>query len=540
MSAFEDFVNLELPKRPPMLTPANTGFDGDPNGGGVPGVIANSPQGTFYFRTTGEILYLKESSTPGTWTTVGTGGGGQADQSAALAWNITTAGNDTTGDGSVGAPFATPAGALAKFRSLYGTRVRFLVDLLIGAGNFPGFNVQGWEMDPVTNNTPVGFRFVGTWTVLDSGTWTTVTPGNTTADVVYAKLQDNTKAWTVNQYKGAFVRFNTGTSALQILPIFSNTATEVVLPSVGTLGSVGGTFDIVVPGTVINTGVNIAPALVASNAANQSPTPLTNGIGIYLNKVAPTTTGIRFENLDIVPATCTFGVNVQGDSCTFARCRIKPVAVTSTCLNVNGGVGTVNFSAGVVNPPSNQTAINAAGTGAHFYSQNLIYSTGGASGTSVNISAFGSVSVTTSWLDPASFGIPISGQGVVTLSATTITGGNQGVSQLIRSRIVEGNTGAVFLFASSLALRDNPASTGLEIQGPAFASVTALFMSGSLYGINLAQGGRAKIGPTSIVTSVAGANDVILDDFTAPTTVANMRAQTPKLLVNSYGTALWE
>lgn len=74
MSDFENFVNLELPKRPPMLTLANTGYDGDPNGGGAPVVVANSPQGTFFFRTTGLALYVKNSASPGTWELVAQSG----------------------------------------------------------------------------------------------------------------------------------------------------------------------------------------------------------------------------------------------------------------------------------------------------------------------------------------------------------------------------------------------------------------------------------------------------------------------------------
>ncbi len=549
MSAFEDFVNLELPKRPVMLTLANTGYDNDPNGGGAPAVVQNSPQGTYFFRTTGSILYVKNTSAPGSWAVVGSGGGG-SEQTAALAWNVTTTGNDSTGDGSIGAPFLTPAGALAKFKALYGPRVRFLVDILLGAGNFPGFNVQGWEMDPATNLTPVGFRFIGTWVNptlaggTTSGTWTSITPGNTTADVVYLRTGDSAQAWVAGALKGMFVRFLTGTSATTIVPIFGNTATELILPSVGTLGSIGGTYDIVVPGTIINTAVPIAPGLVAANAVNQSPTPLTNGIGVYNVEVAPSTTEIRFENIEVAPPTSTFGINIQGEACTFTRCRIRPG--TGACVNVNGGIGTINVTSCLVNPANASfTGINASGTGIQNYTQNLITAgappfASGQGATGINVSGQSIINATTCLIEEMSFGIPVSGQVVLTLSGTTITGRNSGVSQLIRSRVIEGNSGSLFLFASSLALRDNPASTGLEIQGPAFASLTALFMSGSLYAIGLAQGGRVKVGPTSIVTSVGGLNDVILDDFAAPTTVANMRAQTPKVLSNSYGTAIWE
>lgn len=78
MSAFEDFVTLELPKRPTMLTTANTGYDNNPNLGGAPAVISGSPTGTFYLRATGNVLYKKNSSSAGTWEVVGAGGGGPA------------------------------------------------------------------------------------------------------------------------------------------------------------------------------------------------------------------------------------------------------------------------------------------------------------------------------------------------------------------------------------------------------------------------------------------------------------------------------
>lgn len=77
MSDFENYVNLELPRRPVMITPALAGgYDADPNAGGAPALIANSPAGNYYFQQTAGIVWIKQASSPGTWLTVGGGGGG--------------------------------------------------------------------------------------------------------------------------------------------------------------------------------------------------------------------------------------------------------------------------------------------------------------------------------------------------------------------------------------------------------------------------------------------------------------------------------
>lgn len=76
MSAFEDFVNLELPRRPAMLNLEITTYDGDPNGGTAPAILNMAPKGTFFLQNTGEVLWYKRTSAPGSWIQVGSGGGG--------------------------------------------------------------------------------------------------------------------------------------------------------------------------------------------------------------------------------------------------------------------------------------------------------------------------------------------------------------------------------------------------------------------------------------------------------------------------------
>ncbi len=39
---------------------------------------------------------------------------------------------------------------------------------------------------------------------------------------------------------------------------------------------------------------------------------------------------------------------------------------------------------------------------------------------------------------------------------------------------------------------------------------------------------------------VANLDDIVLDDYAAPTTLTVLRAQTQKVLVNSYASSIWE
>jgi hypothetical protein len=94
MSAFEVYVQTELPRRPVMLTTANTGYDASPNGGGAPPVIANSPTGTFYLQATGGSLWQKLSSTPGTWKLLDATAAGLSQLNRSMSASITTSDNN--------------------------------------------------------------------------------------------------------------------------------------------------------------------------------------------------------------------------------------------------------------------------------------------------------------------------------------------------------------------------------------------------------------------------------------------------------------
>jgi hypothetical protein len=542
---FVDFVTLELPKRPTMLTTGNTGYNGDPNSGGAPAVISGAPLGTFYLALTGNALYKKNSASAATWELVGSGGGG-GGTTAPLVWHVETTGNDSTGDGSVGNPFATPGGALAALAALSGKLIRHQVDIILGTGNFPAFSITGYMMDPAVGTAPCGIRIYGSFinatpgSGTATGTFTTVTTGNdgsVSGSLTKSTVTDSGQTWPVNGLKGFMLEVLTGTSAGQILPILSNTATTIEVPLTSAFGSVGGTYAVRDWGAVINTSAAFPPSLPAVGAAAATPQQASILVANCVS-LSPTIQ-IRMENLKIHPLTAAAnasGFVVQDAPVSFTRSYFGgiPVSGGGTRVNVTGDIGNVTVSSSVILTRPAGTGISAAGTGQQLYAQNLITAPSGGGSIAMSVSGNMTIFATLCNLDPHSFGISITGQAIMSLSGTKIV--NTSGNQCLRSRVIEGNTGGVFISASSLELSSST-SAGLELQGPAFAAITNLSGSGTLYAISLSYGARLKVGPLSTIT---GTNEVIMDDFAAPTTLAVMRAQTPKALTNSYGTVLSE
>lgn len=61
MTAFEDFVSAELPRRRTLLksSDGDVSFDGDPNDPSAPAIIQGSPLGTWYHRASNDIFYKR-------------------------------------------------------------------------------------------------------------------------------------------------------------------------------------------------------------------------------------------------------------------------------------------------------------------------------------------------------------------------------------------------------------------------------------------------------------------------------------------------
>ena len=118
MSQFEDFISLEMPRRPVMLTAELCGgYAGDPNDPAAPSLVQNAPKGTYYLQGSDNVLWQKNTGAPGTWVVVGTGGSTGSGFKSYATEILLLASTDPVGTGA------------------------YAVD----TGNFFGRNVTGWH-----------------------------------------------------------------------------------------------------------------------------------------------------------------------------------------------------------------------------------------------------------------------------------------------------------------------------------------------------------------------------------------------------------
>jgi hypothetical protein len=78
MTAFESFINTELPRRSSLLTKVITGYDADPNLVGAPAILKNAPLGSWFYEETAQKWWRKRSVAPADWSDQTAGGGAAA------------------------------------------------------------------------------------------------------------------------------------------------------------------------------------------------------------------------------------------------------------------------------------------------------------------------------------------------------------------------------------------------------------------------------------------------------------------------------
>lgn len=93
----QNYVGFELPRRSVHLTYSNTGYDGDPNDGGAPGIVQNAPLGTWFREQTAEKWWRKAETE---WVYDST------IEVSSRTWYVDPAGDDN-GPGTQSNPLAT-------------------------------------------------------------------------------------------------------------------------------------------------------------------------------------------------------------------------------------------------------------------------------------------------------------------------------------------------------------------------------------------------------------------------------------------------
>jgi hypothetical protein len=237
---YETFVNRELPRRPALLTFANTGYSGDPNDVAAPAIISSAPMGTMYIDS--DVRWTKFSTT---WLRESIGGGGGnwrsvADTTARDAiptdqrvlglevWvyggqrlyqlrdGITnsnwveiqptegslyvdaTTGSDTN-QGLVASPIKTLAEATRRSGTLGRTAVIYFAPGTYTIPSVTEIGVLAYNYSALTFTAQDSLIVVGSRSTLAS-----FTVDHVTLNTIYAT---GTPGWTINVFKGKFAEF---------------------------------------------------------------------------------------------------------------------------------------------------------------------------------------------------------------------------------------------------------------------------------------------------------------------------------------------
>lgn len=452
---------------------------------------------------------------------------------APLTYYVETTGNDSNDGLSVGTAFATIQKAIDSVPK----KVRHAVNINVGSGNFAGFMMNGYSIDYVDYTTASFIMMTGTMinatlaTGAATGTVSSVT-GGVFASGTYTTITDTTQSWTVNDLRGKHFVTTGGTGSGQSYPIVSNTATQVTLcvTTMTTVADATTTYAIQEPGTNINTLINVpgsAPTGVSAVVACAH---------IAGNQTKGDRTVLLFRQLKFSPPS-TRGLSVADNvACTFQNC-------TFSCTGVTNSVGTSgSSSAGRL--VFQACAFLTTGSGVHLQL-----------GAQSGVSGAGTI---LQCLFVNGIGMAISGTWSIT--NCHFTGCNTGIRSNGELIIFQGGSGMQFVSCTTgiqsgmetagvgwIAMQtNNPytftnCGTAINFNGVKSTFTNSgggtggLIGSGNTVAISLARGARLQY---TAISTLTGTTEISIDGVTE--TVANLRAASPRLLTNTYGTIIYE
>ncbi len=447
---------------------------------------------------------------------------------------VESTGKDTN-PGTRTAPFLTIQAALDSLPK----RIRHLVRIQIGIGNFAGFNITGFTMDPLIGTLPCGLSLQGTLipfvpaTGSATGTFTSSSNGSSAA---LPLSTDSTQTWTVSNLKKKLLKITSGASINTHLAISGNTATAMTFTSLtGTnVGAAGVTYSIMDWGTIVTGTISIPPALNAIDVALGSPAIV--GINVSNNTATRPSVGncAAMERIKFAPTATTTSVANFTDTVSFAL-RLCDFACTGTGTIVNdasGERGGVRLTACIIQGTSTATAITSnLGTQGTLLSGCVIIVPTTAAGINFNGGANGSV--LSNYIEGSSVGFAIGFAGGGSGFSGWITGAVRGI------RMGPMSVGAAGTMSISNATNiSNCSAAGIDMSGPhILTNATSGIIAGTsnLVGIALALGARFQIQAN---TTITGTTEVTIDGVSSD--LATMRAASPKLITNTYGTIFFQ
>ncbi len=450
---------------------------------------------------------------------------------AALTYYVDAALGSDSNPGTSLLPFATIPAAIAAIP----TDVHHLVTVNVAAGNYGGFAIRGFNIAQ-HDSTPAGINVVSpliTATIgsgSTTGTITSKTNGSLSTPSFFI-LNDTTQSWTVDALIGLIVEITSGTGLGQQATIITNTATSLEVTAVSFGGATTGSgYTIKDRGAVVNTAAAL-PLQIGSLTALG-----TYGAHVSGNRSAAYGTMIQIDGFKFA-LNANFAIRCEDSSALrVERCSLALSGATSglgaSTLRLDGP-GFVAVSKTFINTAGGKDGVSIFGSGL-----NVTFSTSivvGVGTHQFSLGADGTVNFT---------GCSISGGGIgfsVTEGAILIQGSRVSSTSSQAVRIISNNaTGsrsapAVMISLSGASISN--CGTAISASGLAFvdASVGLVIGTGNTNGITLTHGARMQVSAGSTVT---GTTEVSIDGTT--TTLAAMRAASPKLLNNAYNTVIYE
>lgn len=465
-------------------------------------------------------------------------GGGMRTQASTNIYIDATLGNDAN-PGTQAQPFATLQAALnAAPKEVFNDLIFFMAP-----GTYAGAVVDGFRTHaatPIATTRSQVAIVASSFSVYTpaSGTSTgTLTAQTDASGSTLATMTDSTQSWPVNGLVGRFIFISSGTGSTGTVSvpvrylITSNTATAVTIVGAGTLAGVGSGYILQTPNVFITSPT---PTSAVGSGGYTAVTLGAAGLVFAFNQgFFYAVQGIEFTIGTAMPTAVSMG----GGRVRFSDCRWMSSTGAVVGLNLN------NFCEGT-QPIAFQQC--------HFESSIAsvgiqVSTTGGVTPRpSLTLLACSFIGHAQHLASSAHGGNTISGCYFATATTASVTLSGNAINQFSNSRWT-GNaigirgtaTTATGMMPTTFGITTCDLSTNTTAialtEAGQWAYMGTVTGTGNTTGLSVARGARAVIGSG---TTLTGTTEISLDG--ASQTLAAMRAASPKLLTNTYGSIVYE
>lgn len=447
---------------------------------------------------------------------------------AALTYYVDAAGSDTTGDGSLALPWATIQKAITALPRV----IDAIVTINVGAGTFTGALITGFNFRAGGCIALVGTQSAAALTGLMTGTIASATAGSASSGT-WATATVTGAGWTVDELRGSFIRIDSGTGAGQLRPISSNTATVITTPGAWTAPT-GATFTIVAPGTAINAGVTVPADYIAATAGAGGFKVFGNSGGGVSGSAATTFSAVFIDSF----AT---GSNPHVSAEGYVHVRRCKLHDATGAVAVYSGFSQVTVEDNVFTMNADRITVTMRSANRLVLNRNVV--TGSSSNTGLFLFAHNGASR----IDSSNNSIRSMTRPFVVADGASLSMVGDKIDQVTPG----GNSRGVYISSDNSAASPQPVVSNatlsacdisncvsaIHASGQALVRLTGTITgTGNTTALALTRGAEAQVSSASTIT---GTTEVSLDG--AATTLAVMRAQTPKVLHNAdYGTKVYE